>query len=244
MPPLERKRIHSHLSRLFVDGFITDAVVAGAYESAAVSPDQQLAVLLPALDRVEALPEEIGIVSLDKVLAAVKSGASGDVVIKVDDARLIVQDREKGSVEYRFVTAARDAIGTQVDDATEKALRKSVKDGEEVNLEQPLVQGILDAYALLKSEEIILKVGKKKGESVFQVGHDNAHHARFVLNIKSSTTYELNFNAKLIAAVFRQLTDFSTTKLVLTGDGADQMVGIRDGDYLYIVSPLQPDDEG
>lgn len=231
-----RKRMIDHLGKIFANGQIKEAVLQDAFGCNALNVDGQLLVLAPSLKGVEPLPEPVGLVDVSLLSSALKSlgGDTDEVAVDFEDDRILVDERHGGRI--RLLTAAPNLIQSSVKQETvDKVLASAGKDSSEVALSQVVVQGLLEFSSLLKPEIITLKVGKKASE--FVVGQSTGHYAEFDLAAKAKAAYELVFSAKLIIDVFRQLNDYTSTKITLTGP--DSIIVVSEGEYRYVISPQE-----
>lgn len=236
---VDRKRMIEHLTKIYTSNQIKEAVLTEAFSCNALNADGQLLIVAPSLKGIEPLPEPVGLVDVDLFISALKSLSSSDeVAVDFEDERILVDSRHGGRI--RLLTAATNLIQSAVKQETVDKVLETVPDkAPEVPLSQDVIKGVLDACSLVKPEIITLKVGKKASE--FVVGQTTGHYVEHDLPAKTAKgeqPYELIFAAKLVIDVFRQLTDYTSTKITLTGP--DSIVVVSEGAYRYVISPQEP----
>ena len=236
---VDRKVMIEHLAKVAVNGQITEAVFTGAFECRALTTDGQLMVLAPALKDVEPLTEDVGCTNLAKLQGALKSlvGDNAKVAIEFVDERIRLEQRHGGWIH--LATALPKLIQSHVQpDTVKKVLAAIPKKPVEVALSQVVVQTVLEAASIVKPEAITLKVEKSGGTLV--LGQDTGDQAGIALPIKlakGEEPYELRFAARVLLDVFKQLSDFTSSKLTLTGPDSIAIVG--EGAYRYVISPQE-----
>lgn len=235
---VDKDRIVAHLHKLYTNGQVPEAIVTGAFSAAAVSPDQQLIVVVPGLDKVEALGSEpIGIVDLDLFIKSLKSlsGDGGDIGVVYEGNRLKAEQRHGGRMS--FATASPTTIGTRISEDSLSKAKAFIEKGTAVPLDQTTVQGVLETTKLLKADEIMVRV-KEGGGHIF-VGAEVSHNATFdmpkLVPQDGQDDYTLPVSASVLIDVLQQVSDYTQAQLVLTGP--DSLLAIREGEYMYIVSP-------
>jgi len=108
------------------------------------------------------------------------------------------------------------------------------------SLEHRFVAGVLSAASILKAENMDLAVGKSR--SSLGVGDARLNAAHFDLpDIKADSEYTLLLSSSAFIPVLKQLSDFTKAQIAITGP--ESVIAIREGAYLYIVSPNKPDSE-
>lgn len=235
---IDKDRIVGHLKKLRCNGQIQEAIVVGAFSSAAVSASQELIVIVPGLDKVEPLSSEpVGVVDLELFIRALGSlsGDKGDIGIVFENNRIRAEQRHGGKMS--FAVASPTTIGTRISAETQVQAVAFIEKGVEVALDQTTVNGVLETAKLLKAEEIQINV-RVAGGNIF-VGAEVSHNATFevakLVPVVGTPDYTLHINAAILLAVFEQITDYTQAKLILTGP--DSMVAVREGGYIYIISP-------
>ena len=232
---INRQALATHLHRISCGGLIPDVAFSGAFEATAMPKDQLLCVFAPGLSKIEPLPVEVGIGSLDRLVKALGllsgSGSEGsEVTIDIEDFRLVIEEEHRGTL--RLLTAAPSTIGTRLNPETRDKLLAGAPKGEGISLGQTLIEGVCSTFRAFRAEEVAIQVGKKGGKIV--VGNENADIGEFDFRVSSEEEYSLLFGKHLIE-VFSVIQNFEKATLHL--GGINSMVLIKDGEYQYVLSP-------
>lgn len=229
----KREDLIDHLKRISCGGRIKQVIFSGAFQAAALTPDQLLLVVAPALDCDEELAAPIGVADLDLFVKALEMmpGSEEDigVDITVEDHRLVINETGRGSV--RLLTAQPRTIETRVEQEIVDTLMKQVG-GVMVPLTESLIASIKRAFAGLQATSVEIVAGLLAGH--VRVGDDTSHFAEFPLpDLRSPDgEYRLNFGQHLINV----LSTVDTDATMYLG-GAQKPVVVQDGEYNYLLSP-------
>lgn len=249
---INRKAMVDHLGKVYCNGQVKEAVFTEGFECAALNADHQLVVLAPGLKGVEPLPEPVGVIDVSLFKRALSSlaGDSDEVAIDFEDNRIKLEQKHGGRI--RLLTATVNLISSAMKPATVQKIREMfpvapppkkgkkaapVVDGA-VPLSETVIKGYLEQAGLIGPETVTLRVGKTG--SVLVIGQESGHMGELDIPAKlddGEKSYELIFSAKLMTDVFKQLSDYTQTSLILTGP--DSMAGIREGGYEYVLSPQE-----
>ena len=203
---------------------------------AALTPDKLLLVLAPPLPGAEPLDEDIGIADLGTVIKsfgfiAGEGNETVDVDLRIEGHRLIIDEDHRGVI--KLMTASPKTIGTRVEASTVAKLKAKAPTKQGVALTRALIEGIKNTFVGLRVEEVEQFVGPKGGK--MRVGNENGHLAEFPSKaLKDKEAYSLLFGKHLVD-VLVEVTDYSTAEMSLGGPG--NFVMIKDGEYLYLLSP-------
>lgn len=228
----------AHLERIYCAGEIGEAVFTDRYAVNAVTGDRQLMVHAEGLAGVEPLVSEVGVVDLPLLLNCMKSlgEEDGKVSIEFVDHRIVVEERGRSKVQ--MVTASAETIGSKVSPDNAAKLLARVVGGRKTILNQSVVQDLLKLNNLLKADLIAARV--EPSRIIWTVGQKTGHFAEVTMPAAESVLaepYELAFNSRVLAAVLRQVHDFTQTMFVTTGP--DALVAVTDPSYTYLVSPVK-----
>lgn len=220
------------------NGQITEAVFTSGFKTAALTPDQLLLVLAPAMEEIEPLAEPLGLTDLGKVVTALGtiSGAANEkrlVHLRVEAHRLVVDEETRGIL--RLLTAAPKTIGTAVSEDTVAKLLAVVpaEKATTIPLSRTLVEGVKATFSLFKASEVELFVGPMGGK--IQVGGEHADLAEFPAGeLQADTAYSLLFGKHLID-VLSGVTDYSSATMQLFGPDSRYLL-VTDGGYRYLLS--------
>lgn len=228
-----REDLIDHLKRISCGGRIKQVIFSGAFQAAALTPDQLLLVLAPGLDSDEELADPIGVADLglfQKALAMMP-GSEEDigVDIAVVDHRLVITEPGRGSV--RLLTAQPRTIETRVEQSIVDALMKEVG-GVVVPLTESLIASIRNAFSGLQASAVEIVAGPLAGH--IRVGDESSHLAEFPIpDLRAPEgEWRLNFGEQLISVLSTVDTD-----AVMYLAGPNKPVVVQDGDYNYLLSP-------
>lgn len=153
-----------------------------------------------------------------------------NIYVDPKEKRLIIDDKERGYQE--LIIAAPRTIATRIEGETVKTLLADAPSGKSVPLTRSVVDGVRNAFGLLKAEEVQLVVGAK--ESKIIVGSERTDRAVYPIDYKSKDEYTLLFGKHLVD-VFSIISDYSTASFNVGGEGKPILV--QDGGYRYLLSP-------
>ncbi len=241
---VNRQKFLLHLERLLCGGQVPEVVFRDAFAANALTPDQMLMVVAPSIPTAEPLSEEIGVADLGKMIKQVKLnqgegnlGVEVNLYVDSDDQRLVIDDKDRGV--QRLIIASPRTIATRIEQETVDELLSDAPAGKSVPLTRSIVEGVRNAFSLLKAEEVRLEVGPKGSKII--VGSERTDVAEYALEYKSKEAYSLLFGKHLIS-VFSVISDYSKASFTL--GGPDNAILVQDGDYKYLLSPrVRSDDE-
>jgi hypothetical protein len=236
---IDRESLVRHLQRIVCGNQVTEVVFSGAFETAALTPDNLLLVLAPSLAKTRPLfKDPVGVAELAKLVKAlsVLAGSANEaakVNVAVEKHRLVVDEGERGVL--RLMTAEPRTIATSVEQETvDKLLAKAPALGKDgIPLTRQLVEGIRSTFSLFNATEVSLFVGPDGGK--VRVGNTNSDLAEFESEqLKASKEYALLFGAHFVQ-VLGVITNYTEAMLYL--GGPKSFVLIDDGGYKYLMSP-------
>lgn len=237
---INRTQMRDHLGMIYVDGQIGEAVLYDGFACNAMNQDGQLLVIAPSIKGVEKLPEPVGMVDIDlfrKVL-----GGPGDEEVSIDfvDERIQLDDFQGRA---RILTAAPNLIGSNVKDETVEKVTENLpekpKKAEKAPLTEQLVQNVIKTYSWISPEIVTIRIEESSAEVI--VGQETGHYFEYDIELESDEPYDLVLSADLVNAVFKQINDYTSASLVVTGP--ESIVCINQGDYQFIMSTLVKEDE-
>lgn len=237
---LDRARLAQHLGRIMCGDQITEAVFTGAFATAAITPDEQLLVIAPALAKTKTLGKDpVGIAELKTFGQALQALAGeGDEAVSVeitldeDNHELTIDEAHRGLIVWP--TAAPRTVGTKIDDAVVKKLLDGVATEDALPLTRQLIEGITKTFKLFKATEIEITVGPSGGQ--IRVGGGNSKRSKFPYKeLKAKKEHTLLFGAPLIA-VLSVVTNYNEASLAFGGKEGKEHAFVRDGEYQYLVS--------
>lgn len=230
---VDRPAFVNHLRRITCDGILPEAVVRDSFSSYGASVDRGFFVQAGSLPGCDPLVKEIGLPNLSLLLRALESFEDDKVAFDVVDSHVVLQTNERS---YRLVMANPATISTRIDSETRDQCLKFLEGGTQHPLEQGFVKGMLKASQILKDKELLLRMVVGPTGSRFIVGDPKINAATFSLPEFRSTgeTYTLVLPPAHTLGAFSQLSDFTRASMTLTGP--DGVIGLREGDYLYIIS--------
>lgn len=237
---VNRKQLSNHLAKIYTNGQVKEAVLYDGFACNALNVDHQLLVMAPSLESVEPLPDPVGCVDVALLRKALGSlgGDTDQVSVAFEDDRILVDQKHGGRL--RLITASPSLIQSAVKDETvEKVKGFFPEDPVQFNLGSAVIEGVLETAGMLDPDVMTLKVQEKSG--VLVVGVATGHYAEFDVQAKTlddEKPYELVFDAKLVSDVFKQLSDYTQTKITLSGEGS--VISVNEGEYSWIISPQEP----
>lgn len=234
---INRSKFVQHLERLSCAGQCTEAVFSGRFRSTAITPDHLLLVDVPEFEGAQALEQEVGVVDLGRLIAALGLGAGKgnegiDVDVYFEDHRLVLDDAPQ--IVQRLVTSAPKTIATRIEAESVKKLFATVKDASFVPLSQTVLEKVVRAYSLYKAEQVQILVGPEGVDAVVGEAHTHQTRSRLIDSGEGDEEYCLLFGRHLID-VFSIITDYSSAALGIVGP--EKPVLVADGEYRYILSP-------
>lgn len=233
-----RQALRTHLGHLYVDGLLPDMCLSDKFVGAGASVDRQVMVVSGPIDKADPLVTETGVTNLGLFLKVLDSMNDDDISISVEDRFIVVTAHDR---VFRLVTSAPRVIGTRIEpELKEKVLQLIPATAEWHSLEHSFVDGVLSASSILKADTMDLAVGT--AGSTLGVGDPRLNVAHFDLpSIKATVMYNLLLSTSAFVPVLKQLSDFTKAQIALTGP--DSVIAIREGVFLYIVSPNKPEDK-
>lgn len=231
---VERKKLTEHLSHLNCGGLLKDVILTDRFKAAGFSINQDLLVVTQGLDKADPLPAELGVVNLELLIRSLGIGDDEKVSFDIDGPHLILQSSDR---KISLVTAAARVIGSRADEhMVDKLLKPLTGALPWAKLGLRIVTGIQEGIQILAAEHVIFHVTPKGTRIV--VGESAANSIEFNFpELKYETEYQLMFHAGLISPVLKQITDFTKAEMLLTGP--ESVVPIREGNYMYVMSPAK-----
>ena len=237
---IQRKILVDHLSKIYCDGQVGEAILQPDFSCTAMPRTQILIVIAPPLEGIASLEHEVGILDLGVLIRSLSPpGAMEDDEISIEfveapKPRILIEERYRGSA--RMVTGAPKIIGTQVEDSLVDDFLESLPEGG-VPLPSTVVADVLHKMSLLPNASVAIRTGPVK--SSFFVGQEEGGH-NFDTDIpvlRSEEEYTVKFDQVVLKAVLKQIHDYTISQLTVSGP--DGIIRISEGDYHYLVSPMR-----
>lgn len=235
---VERNRLINHLQRIAVGG-IKEAVVTGAFASAAKEPSvESVFVLAAGLQGVEDLPKAIGLSNVDLIVKTLRKLPAdvNDVELKFEGSRLCI---DSNGVEYRFVVLDPSATASRLDDAIVDAVLSFFPDSVWNPLPAAGAASLKETYDLLKSEEISFFVGETFAVRVGEEVRDFAWLSFGTNPNPPKDKLTVSFNAKTLSEVLGTIRNVDQAQFAVSNPTPNngRLLGIKEGSYCYILAP-------
>lgn len=236
---IQRAALVQHLRRVQCGGQIKEAIFGPGLEVNALTPDQLMLVVAPAIGE-KVLETEVGLADLDKLRVELgtlasdgdEEGSAGEVDVTIDaEQKLVLDAGPVRGLRARLMTAQPRTIATRVDSKIVDQLVDKIGT-DVVPLTPRVLKDVSKQFSALKAEEVTLKIGPLGGK--IMVGEEHGDTAELSIpELKATEPFELVFGRHLIDAL-ASVTDEAAV-LYLSGPGGNAVV--EDGEYRYILSP-------
>lgn len=234
----DRAELQQHLSRIHVDGEITEAVVRPDLSCTAVTPDHALFLDVPAgIDEEgEELPEEIGVVDFNVLITILGHGRDDEVEIEMRDRRMVVHEDDD---ETSFLVATPDTVGTAVEDELREVMLEDIDQGPGAPIGARTAEQISRKQDALGSLEVKLECGPDGTD--FIIGPESSHHHThrkpdLTTEGLEEDEFTLILPANTMIRIFDLLPDPDEAEMALTGPGS--VVGIAFDGHTYLLNPM------
>lgn len=229
---VDRKQLTTHLGKISCGGLLKDAILSERFQCTGFSVAQDLLVVTAGMEKADPLASVVGVVGLDLLISVLGIGDDEKITFDIVENHLVLKT---GDRTIQLVTADPSVIGSKADQhMVERVLAAIPADSKWVPLPSRLVTGILDAAKKLKAENIFFLPGPAGTKII--VGEEKQNSISFKFpELVAPTEYKLVLPSPVLLAVLGQITDYTKAEITLTGP--DSIVPVREGSYLFVVSP-------
>jgi len=234
---VERKLLTHHLEAAYCDNEVGELILEKDFAYNAIGEDNRFVGLGPALAGHE-LPKRVGIPNLPRLIKFLRSSLlDGDTIpfTYTDDDRVEIEGAQ--GIVFSMLCANPKVIGTRMTPDAAKKIRVEVGKGTACVLTKAMVDATVSAISMLTPEHVSIVLSKKDGH--LQVGDSLGDHISVPFTLKGhKDSYTVMLSATKLGNVLRNVTDYSQSELIVTG-AHPSMVGVRDGEYLYVLTTMQ-----
>lgn len=229
-----RKKLIDHLSKINCGGLLKDTVLHSRFACRGFSVNQDLFLSTGDCEWATPLASEVGVVNLELLIKVLEIGDDEKISFDVEGQFLVLQSSDR---VIKLVTAAPRVIGSRAEPhLVEHVMAMIPAEAKWVHLGARLVNGIQEAIQKLSAENVLL-FASPSGTRVV-VGEEKQNSITFQFpELVAASDYQLVFHSALVAPVFKQVTDYTKAEICLTG--ANSVVPIREGAYMFVISPAK-----